>query len=100
MNSANDSNTYTSPSTLMNPILAVQKQTGKPYGVAELGAKRAATDSGSGRAAWLAGIVSIMRNSGALWAEYFDTDKSNAGRYDWRLTDSASQAAWRSFCNS
>jgi hypothetical protein len=100
-NSANDNGTYNSPASLMDPILAVQKQTGKPYGVAELGAKRASSDtSGSGRAAWLAGIVSIMRNSGALWAEYFDTDKSNVGRYDWRLTDAASQAAWRSFCNS
>jgi hypothetical protein len=99
-NLANRSGGYTSPHTLLDPIMDVAAETGKPWAIAELGAQKPASDPGSGRAAWLNGIISIMRSSGALWAQYFDANRLNIGRYDWRMLDSPSQQAWRNFCNS
>jgi hypothetical protein len=99
-NLGNEKGTYTSAASLLNPVVAASKSVGKPWGVAEMGAKLASGDSGSTRAAWITSMVSMMRSNHALWAEYFDLDKSNAGRYDWRLRDSASENAWANFCRS
>jgi hypothetical protein len=99
-NLANRSGGYTSAHTLLDPIMDVAAETGKPWAIAELGAQKGSSDNGSGRAAWLNSIVTIMRGAGALWAQYFDADRSNIGRYNWRMDDSPSQQAWRNFCNS
>jgi beta-mannanase len=99
-NLGNTSGKYTSPATLIDPVIAASRSVGKPFGVAELGAKLAPSDSGAGRAAWLTGVVTQLRKADALWIEYFDADKANAGRFDWRLRDAASQSAWRQFCST
>lgn len=101
--SLNGTKSYSTPASLLDPVIAASKSVGKPYGIAELGAELSTSDSsGAGRAAWLGGVASILHGSNALWAEYFDKNMTGLGKmgFDWRLLDHASQAAWRSFCNS
>jgi hypothetical protein len=88
---------YDDPAGLIDPIIAVSKQLGKPWGIAELGAVRTTADpGGTGRAQWIAGVASVLHNSDALWVEYYDVggDANN----NFVLSDAPSQAAWRAMC--
>jgi hypothetical protein len=88
---------YDDPAGLIDPIITVSKQIGKPWGIAELGAVRTTADpGGTGRAQWLAGVASVLHKSDALWVEYYDV--GGDANTDFLLSDAPSQAAWRAMC--
>jgi hypothetical protein len=89
---------YDDPAGLLDPVIALSKQIGKPWGIAELGTVRTTTDSdGTGRAHWIGDIASVLKRSNALWVDYFDVggDVNN----DFALSDAPSRDAWRSMCD-
>jgi hypothetical protein len=93
-----DPQVYYGAEKQLSTIVATAKAVGKPWGLAELGSIRLASDpSGSGRAAWLRDLTSYATKHKALFVSYFDIDYAEG--FDYRLRDDASVAAWRDFCD-
>jgi hypothetical protein len=93
-----DPQVYYSAEKQLSAIVTMAKAVGKPWGLAELGSIRLASDpSGSGRAAWLRDLTSYATKHKALFVSYFDIDYAEG--FDYRLRDDAAIAAWRDFCD-
>ncbi|MFT4220213.1 MAG: carbohydrate binding domain-containing protein [Microbacterium sp.] len=84
--------TYVSPSSIFDKVVATSKAAGKPFGIAETGSLLMGGDKGAGRAAWLKSTASYLSGKGSLFVTYFDTVCSEG---DFRLKDSLSKAAWK-----
>lgn len=88
---------YYSASKQLSTIVSTARAAGKPWGLAELGSIKLASDaSGAGRAAWIRDLTSYAVRHKALFVSYFDIDYAEG--FDYRLRDAPSIAAWRSFC--
>ena len=86
---------YKPVSAVMDPILEVQKETGKPFGIAEFGSQCIVSDPDcTGRAAWVAALGQAFKQDGAQFATYFD-QKGVRGGPDYRLEDPPSSQAYR-----
>jgi len=72
----------------LRPSLAVTRAVGKPYGIAELG-----YDKPANRPAFLTDAAAWARTNNIVGVTYFDSFGTLG---DHRLTDTASQGAWRS----
>lgn len=84
--------TYKAPKDFVDPVLAVAKETGKPFGWAEFGSPCISSDPDcTGRAAWLSGVTGAFRDAGAQFATYWN-QKSDV---DYTLGDAGSLAAYR-----
>ncbi|WP_052744771.1 DNRLRE domain-containing protein [Micromonospora sp. HK10] len=90
--------TYNAPANMFAKVIAVSRQEGLPFGIAETGSPLVAGDPGSARAAWLRALSSHLTAEGALFVDYFDLDWREEAGIDYRLRDSASMTAWREFC--
>jgi hypothetical protein len=86
---------YRDPAKLLAGVFATSAQTGIPFGLAEIGTQVQAGDDGSGRAAWLSQIVSLVESNNGRFVSYFD---SNVGT-DYRLNDAPSITAWTTAAN-
>ncbi len=87
---------YTAPSEMLGGIVSVARTAGKPFGIAELGSQRIASDpTGSGRAAWLTASATYLRASQAQFVTYFDAYGGSVANPEYRLLDAPSKAAWR-----
>jgi hypothetical protein len=82
---------YSDTESIVAPVVAASKAEGKPWGIAELGAKLVPGDDGTRRAAWLRSMGSYSKANGALYVTYFDAPVGG----EFRLLDGPSQAAWR-----
>jgi hypothetical protein len=83
---------YTDPATVLGPVRTVAQSVGKPWGIAEFGSLVVPEDGGEqGRAAWLRGMASYMKENGAAFGTYFDSSVGG----DFRLHDEPSRSAWR-----
>lgn len=92
-----DPQVYYSASKQLSTIVATARAVGKPWGLAELGSIKLASDpSGAGRAAWLRDLTSYAVKHKALFVSYFDIDYAEG--FDYRLRDQPSIDAWREFC--
>lgn len=84
--------TYKPAQAFVDPVLAVAKETGKPFGWAEFGSPCITSDPGcTGRAAWLTTVGEAFRNAGAQFATYWNA-KSDV---DYTLADPGSVSAFR-----
>ncbi len=93
-----DKNKYTPATDLVGRVVAISKGEGKPWGIAEMGSAKLASDTtGNTRAAWLTAMANETIKNKGLWITYFDIDWTT---HDFRLRDSVSQKAWRSFCDA
>lgn len=90
-NHGSDRGVYTDPQALLQRSVAASRDVGVAWGVAELGARLAVGDDGTGRAAWLGAVGEYARNEGARFVTYFDADIGA----DFRLDDAPSIQAWR-----
>jgi hypothetical protein len=88
---------YNAPSELIDPIVAVSRQTGLAFGVGELGSHLAAGDDGTRRATWIRDITGYLSSKGSLWNLWFDLDWPTG---DYRLLDEPSRIAWRNACDA
>lgn len=88
--------TYRTPQEMFDQIIQISEQEGRPWAVAEFGSHLAAGDRGIVRAAWLRESVAYATKHRALYVAYFDLDWPSG---DYRLRDTAGQAAWREFCS-
>ncbi|MEH1016819.1 hypothetical protein V6U90_27430 [Micromonospora sp. CPCC 206060] len=86
---------YTAPDKVFGPMISKSRALGKPWGLAETGSVRIPGDSGAGRAAWIREMSAYLNAQRPLWVAYYDYEVSGG---DFRLTDTASQQAWRSWC--
>lgn len=86
-----DEGRYPDCAGVLRPAAAAARSVGKPWGVAELGSELADGDDGSGRARWIDGCVTFLRQEGALWGIWFDSPVGG----EYRLRDRASELAWR-----
>jgi hypothetical protein len=77
------------PADFMADCIAASKSVGLPYGFAEFGLSTA-----TGRPAWLTEVGNYLLTSGALFATVFNGTTQYPTL---RLTDHASQAAWKRF---
>ena len=92
-NSGNKKGQYTDPATLFNPVAAVSRAAGKPWGIAETASKVIAPDGGAqGRADWLRASSSYLASNDAVFCAYWDV---NASGGSYKLTDQPSISAWR-----
>lgn len=87
-----NNNAYRSPASIFDKVIAVANREGKPFAVAETGSQLMGGDDGTLRAQWLKDTAAYLENKGALYVSYFDTVVE--GKYDWRLKDAPSKAAW------
>jgi len=90
---------YIEPAERFENAIAVSREAGKPWGVAELGSELIEGDeSGEGRAAWLRKIGDYLSSHSypPLWVAYFDSTVAG----DYRLRDRPSQQAWQQFARS
>ncbi|GAB3408967.1 hypothetical protein GCM10027569_22490 [Flindersiella endophytica] len=93
-----DPQVYYSAAKQLSTIVATAKAIGKPWGLAELGSIKLASDSsGAGRAAWLRDLTSYAIKHKALFVSYFDIDYAEG--FDYRLRDQPSISAWQAFCD-
>ena len=83
---------YSDIESIAAPVLAASRAEGKPWGIAELGAKLVPGDDGTRRAAWLRSMGAYSKANGALYVTYFDAPVGG----EFRLLDVSSQQAWRS----
>lgn len=84
---------YRDPKLIFGPIVEASRAAGKPFAVAETGSLLLPGDDGSGRAAWLTESARYLREQGALFVTYFDTQTPKGN--DFRLNDQKSKDAWR-----
>ncbi|HEY6749501.1 MAG TPA: DNRLRE domain-containing protein [Mycobacteriales bacterium] len=82
---------YSDTASIVAPVVAASRAEGKPWGIAELGAKLVPGDDGTRRAAWLRSMGSYSKANGALYVTYFDAPVGG----EFRLLDAPSQTAWR-----
>ena len=90
---------YIDPAQRFESALAVSRQAGKPWGIAEFGSELIAGDeSGEGRAAWLREVGEYLSSLTypPLWVAYFDSTVAG----DFRLRDRPSQRAWQQFAQA
>jgi len=83
--------TYIDPAAQFDRVLATSKSLGKPFAVAEFNSHLVAGDGGAGRAAWLKTSASWLATNHAVYVSIFDSPVGG----DYRMTDSASQQAWK-----
>ncbi|GAB3415727.1 CBM96 family carbohydrate-binding protein [Flindersiella endophytica] len=91
-----DKGEYRTPAEMFDQIIQISEQENRPWAVAEFGSHLAKGDSGAKRAAWLRASAAYATRHKALYVAYFDLDWSTG---DYRLRDTASQAAWQEFCS-
>lgn len=92
-----DDPSYKSPQAFLDPVVAVAKETGKPFGFGEFGSPCISTDpSCSGRAAWITAMGKALRAAGAQFGIYWN-QKSDV---DFTLKDAGSVDAWKSLVSS
>lgn len=88
---------YASPASMYDDVVAVAREAGKPYGIAETGSRKIPSDpTGVKRAAWLSEVAKYNRENGALFVTYFQSPRDG----EWRLLDKPSQDAWRAAVSS
>jgi hypothetical protein len=100
-NHAGKRNRYGNPADIFRPVTDWSAgHPGIPWGISEVGSTLATTDAdGAKRAAWLHQVGAFLADQhraaarAAVFGIYFDTVGPNGT--DYRLTDAASQAAWR-----
>lgn len=95
-NAGHKANRYRRPADLLHDAARVSRQTGTPWGVAELGSVVVRGDNGAGRGRWLRNTAQFAREHGARFVTYFDSDVGT----DYRLHDSHSRGAWRRVVSS
>ena len=81
---------YAAPATFLDRPVRLSGRLGKPWALAETGSTVVPADP-AGRAGWLSQLASYALEHEAQFVTYFDV----MTRYDYRLNDAASQAAWR-----
>lgn len=82
---------YEKPAAMLGNIVRVAKEARKPWGIAEIGSRKIASDpTGSKRAAWLTSVADYTRANGALFVTYYHSSRDG----EWRLLDKPSQDAW------
>jgi len=92
-NTGSKNGKYTDPATLFDPVAAVSREAGKPWGIAETASRLVSTDGGTtGRADWLRAMSNYMASHNALFVAYWDV---NASGGSFKLTDQPSINAWR-----
>ncbi|MBM0238657.1 hypothetical protein JNW88_18585, partial [Micromonospora sp. ATA32] len=94
-NFGHKSNRYASPEEIYGRMIATSRELGKPWGVAETGSSLVPGDTGAGRAAWINSVTSYLNGRGPKFVAYYNQVVSQG---DFRLLDSPSIQAWRSFC--
>jgi len=83
---------YKAPKDFLNPVLAVARETGKPFGFGEFGSPCISTDPGcSGRAGWITAMGKALRAAGAQFGIYWN-QKTDV---DFTLKDAGSLDAWK-----
>ncbi len=100
-NHAGKRNLYGDPANIFRPVTEWSTANPTiPWGISEVGSTLASTDAdGTKRAAWLRSVGSFLAKqhvanaNSAVFGLYFDTVGPSGT--DYRLTDSASQSAWR-----
>lgn len=90
-NHGTDRGVYTDPALLLQRAVDASRDADAAWGVAELGARLAEGDDGSGRARWLTAVGEYARRHGATFVTYFDSTVGG----DFRLTDEPSIQAWK-----
>ena len=89
-------NAYGRPWDLFGDVLQWAAATHLPWGIAEVGSVKVASDTtGDGRAAWLRQVGKLLAGK-ALFVSYFDIAKQT----DYALTDAPSRLAWRQVVTS
>ncbi|MFC4149374.1 hypothetical protein ACFO0M_24255 [Micromonospora mangrovi] len=86
---------YAPPQEIYGDMISKSKELGKPWGVAETGSDLVPGDSGSGRAAWIRSMTSYLNDQRPEFVSYYNQVVSQG---DFRLQDTPSIQAWRSFC--
>lgn len=88
---------YATPASMMDSVVAVAKEAGKPWGIAEIGSRKIPSDAtGAKRATWLTDVANYTRSKGALFVTYFQSTRDG----EWRLLDKPSMDAWRAAVSS
>ena len=83
---------YKDPKAIFEKVALKSKAEGKPFAIAETGSLLMDNDTGVRRAEWITSMAKHLRENGALYVSYFDTNQS--GR-EFRLSDKPSQDAWK-----
>lgn len=86
---------YASPQEIYSRMISKSKELGKPWGVAETGSDLVPGDSGTDRATWIRSMSSYLNGQRPEFVAYYNQVVSQG---DFRLLDSPSIQAWRSFC--
>ena len=93
-NTAARNGAYKAPEKFLEPVLAVARETGKPFGFAEFGSPCLPDDAGcAGRAAWLQQMADAFEAGGAQFVTYWNRAALN-GAVDYTL-DGPSGEVWR-----
>lgn len=88
---------YASPQEVFGRMISKSRELGKPWGLAETGSDLLPGDSGMGRAGWIRSMTTYINGQRPEFVAYWN----NAVSYgDFRLLDSPSIQAWRSFCTA
>jgi len=83
---------YVDPAQLFARVVEFTAARGKPWGIAEVGSIKVASDTtGAERAEWLRAVARHLDSNGPLFVNYFDVKLKT----DYRLLDVPSQEAWR-----
>jgi hypothetical protein len=86
---------YRDLDSMVAAVAAVARETGKPFGWAELGSPCIASDPNcTGRAAWLTAVGGAMSRAGASFVTYWNRS-ALSGPSDYALRDAPSVSAWR-----
>ncbi|PWR17211.1 hypothetical protein DKT69_01435, partial [Micromonospora sicca] len=86
---------YASPQEIYGRMISKSRELGKPWGVAETGSDLVPGDSGTGRATWIRSMAGYLNGQRPEFVAYYNQVVSQG---DFRLRDSPSIQAWRSFC--
>jgi hypothetical protein len=88
---------YAPPQEIYGQMVSKSRALGKPFGVAETGSDLVPGDSGTGRAAWIRDMASYLNGQRPEFVSYYNQVVSQG---DFRLQDTPSIQAWRSFCTA
>ncbi|WP_319459174.1 hypothetical protein [Micromonospora sp. RTP1Z1] len=86
---------YASPQEIYGRMISKSRELGKPWGVAETGSDLVPGDSGTDRATWIRSMAGYLNDQRPEFVAYYNQVVSQG---DFRLQDSPSIQAWRSFC--
>ena len=90
----NEQPSYKAPEKFLEPVLAVARETGKPFGFAEFGSPCLPDDVGcTGRATWLEQMGAALEAGGAQFVTYWNRRALN-GAVDYTL-DGPSGEVWK-----